>query len=380
MARAKKALEELDILAPAQEDFDLEEFLESVGPGTSVIDIFRVKTDGSTPRVGRVTLDVLREDVYGYLAETFGTGKYDLQFKGSDKRIRAQKRLAVEASGPPTNHQNGNGNGNGSGNGTERELMLALIASLRPPPPVDIGSLLQGLAAMRPVLPPSPDPVALFTALITGMATLKGNNSDDGMERLQKMMALVKDMMPEGRQEENLYTVVKDIGTKVVDAIKPRPVSGAVELPVAAAVQEAPAALPAPDPFTVTEDTLQQWIKNQLAYLKMKAKADKDPAAWVDYIFENDDEPGCHAVLIAMERGVTFDMLCDFDTEIKSNPQLNTWFRKLYDGLHAELHPSVDTAGGTGNVGDPAPNADAGASGNDTYSAAGAPARKSRKR
>ena len=89
MARSKKVAEELEFPEPSREDFDLEEFLDTVGPGTSVIDIFRVKTDGSTPRVGRVTLDVLQEDVYGYLAETFGTGKYDLQFKGSDKRIKA---------------------------------------------------------------------------------------------------------------------------------------------------------------------------------------------------------------------------------------------------------------------------------------------------
>lgn len=385
MARTKKTvLDEIELPEPTQEEFDLDDFLTEIGPGTSVVDIFRVKLDGSRPRVARVTLDVLREDVYGYLAETFGTGKYDLQFKGTDRKIKAFKRLAVESPGTiPNNgistHPVGS-NGNG-GNSFERELLLSMIAAQKP---VDIGGLLQGLAAMRPVVPPSPDPVALFTALITGMATLKGNQTDDGMERLQKMMSLVKDMLPEGRHEENLYTVAKDVGTKLIEAIKPARPSGAREVQsIATGVQEAPkpAILPVPEPSPQSsEETLQQWIKAQLTYLKSKARMAKDPAAWVDYIFENDDEPGCNAILIAMERGVTFDMLCQFDSEIASNPQLNDWFRRLYDGLRAELHAPMDTAGSGGNGADPSAHAPVSPSTIDPGATTSAPVGKPRKR
>ena len=219
MARSKKTtLEDLDFPEPSQEDFDLEEFLGEVGPGTSVIDIFRIKTDGSRPRVARVTLDVLREDVYGYLAESFGTGKYDLQFKGADKRIKACKRLAVEAPGTVPNNgiHHSNGNGNTQPNSFERELLLSMIAAQKP---IDIGSLLQGLAAMKPAAPPPPpDPTMMFTAILTAVTGIKP--ADDSLDKMQKMAAFMKDLMPEGRTEENLYTVAKDVGTKLIEAIK----------------------------------------------------------------------------------------------------------------------------------------------------------------
>ncbi len=378
MPKTSKALkDELEGLPPV-EDFDLEEFLETVGPGTSVIDIFRVKSDGSTPRVGRVTLDVLREDVYGYLAETFGTGKYDLQFKGPDKRFRAQKRLAVEAPGPPPPIHYANGNGNGNGGGAERELMLALIATLRPPPPIDIGSLLQGLAAMKPAAPPPPpDPTAMFSAILTAVTAVKGSD-DGGLDKFSKMVSIVKDMMPEAKGEENLYTAGKEIARELIGKFA-GPSTPAT--PVNAPLQPLDAASPPPalPPSALTEETLNRWIVMQLSFLKEKAKQDKDPSFFAEYILDNGEEPGCAAVQVAMQRGVTFEMICEFDADIKSNPQINLWFRRLYDDLHAELFPAVDTAGGTGDVGDLAAHAPAGAGSDAPGATGGAPTRKSRK-
>lgn len=105
---------------------------------------------------------------------------------------------------------------------------------------------------------------------------------------------------------------------------------------------------------------MERWIKAMLAWLKTKARSGKDPEFWIDYIFENQEEPTCESILKAIEQGATFDMLLQFDPEIAENSQLKTWFQTLYDGLYTELHPAVDTAGSSGDTADAPGNASAG--------------------
>jgi hypothetical protein len=368
---AKSPLDELEDDIPTEAQMQVDDFFDEIEPNVAYIEIYRVRDDGRRPNCGRVTLDILRTDYAGYLRDKYGAGRYLMMGKDVKNSFLRSKMVDVEAERTPTP------NGNGHGTGSERELMLALISTLRPPPPVDIGSLLQGLAAMKPAAPPPPpDPTQMFTAILTAVTAVKG--TDDGMERLQKMMALVKDMLPEGKQEENVYTVVKDVGTKLVNAFtqprgpaEPQPVPSIEPQPQPAAI------LP---PSALTEETLQRWIVTQLTFLKDKARQDKDPGVFADYILDNGDEPGCAALVVAMQRGVTFDMLCEFDADIKTNPQLNLWFKRLYDELHSELFAPVDTAGGAGDVGHAPPNADPGASSDVPGATAGATTRKPRKR
>jgi hypothetical protein len=103
----------------------------------------------------------------------------------------------------------------------------------------------------------------------------------------------------------------------------------------------------------------------QLHYLKQKALADKDVEAWIDYIFDNEEEPGCAALLYAMRQHVTFDQLLQFDPEIAQNPKLTAWFKALYDGVLSEINAPVDSAGPSGDQGNP--------KGNGTPSAGGGP-------
>jgi hypothetical protein len=133
--------------------------------------------------------------------------------------------------------------------------------------------------------------------------------------------------------------------------------------PVASGVSAVPAAIPAvsgngaatgteqPAP----ENNVQGWIVFEIGALKDKAKKGKDPGFWVDYILENEEEPGCAAIMFAIRQGATFEQLLAIDPEIAQNPQLTFWFRQVYDGLHGDM----DTGGESGNIGNPVPDAPA---------------------
>lgn len=333
-------LEEVEI----QEETDLAHFLNEVGPSSSYLDVYRVKTDGTKPRVIRVTWDVIKNDVEGYL-EQFGTSRYELVFRDHQNRIRGRKKIDVEA------HQHPNGNGITSSlaiqpkDNFERELLLTLVAKQQGP---DIGSLLQGLAAMQPKF----DMAGMLASLVTAFTAMKSVDQpkDDMLEKLPKVLEIVKAFTPEAKGEENLYTVAKDVGTKLIEAIKPRQPSTEAVQPNETKL------LPAnPQNETDPETMFQQWLKAQLQFLKSKARASKDPAFFADYILDNDEEPGNNAILTALERGATFENLCQFDNEISIDPILNRWFQQLYENLStkmstdSESETSLDTGRADGN-------------------------------
>lgn len=327
-----------------QEAVDLADFLNNVGPSSSYIDVYRMKPDGSKPRVTRTSWDVIKGDVEGYL-ENFGSSRYELVFRDHQNMVRGRKKIEVEA--PPAAHSNG------KADSFERDLILALIASNKPAPPLDIGSLLAGLGAMQPKI----DPVAMFSAMVTAMATMmpKEGQKEDMLEKLPKILEIVKAFTPEGGpKEENLYSVVKDIGTKVVDAI--RPGLGSSNGTAQTQLPAAPEPAANVDPETMNAAMLSA----QLNYLKSKARQAKDARYFADYILDNDDEPGNNAILTALERGATFEHLCQFDPEIGNDPVLKPWFLTLYETLQSSLSApaddtasTLDTGGASGNPDNP---------------------------
>lgn len=110
---------------------------------------------------------------------------------------------------------------------------------------------------------------------------------------------------------------------------------------------------------------MQKWIAAQLAFLKSKAQAKKDPEAWIDYILDNDEEPGCRAIITALSLGATFENLLAFDPEIAQNPELLAWFKTLYDGIASEIRNAgdVDSARAAGDSSNVVSNARFGATG-----------------
>jgi hypothetical protein len=172
---------------------------------------------------------------------------------------------------------------------------------------------------------------------------------------------------------DNLYSVAKELGEKVIDAFSGGPRPPAMRSPqplpsarpaippgaIPATVPDAGGGGAAPPPaapggMTVEEDQMRrtfiEWIRVQLQFLKDKAKAGKEVEFWVAYMFENEEEPGCTAILQAVERGATFEQLLNFDAEISADPVLKAWFQKFYDEVKNGLQEDLDTSGPGGDV------------------------------
>jgi hypothetical protein len=239
----------------------------------------------------------------------------------------------------------------------QRELMLALITAIKPQPAPDIGALLTGMGSMLLAMKPNAvsDPAAMLQAMAATFQTLKP--PEDNVEKALKVISMAKEIGGGGDREENFYTMLKDVGKTVVEKFAPNGIP--TRLPTVGGITTAPAAVPLQIPAGDTPSTdtpeilMEKWLRAQLTFLKQKAAAGKDVAFWVDYIFENQEEPGNQALLSALDQGATFEHLLQFDAEIKQNPVLSAWFEKLYAKLRSELNQDVDSTGAGGNAPDP---------------------------
>jgi hypothetical protein len=362
--------------APAEESFlpemtatewDIEDFLDEWAPQTAVVEIYRKRDDGSMPHLRRVDMDILREDLYGYLRQHFGNGKYVLQFKGPERRIL--KRLTMEVEGAQASAP---GSAPVAGNldhvafmreqmQLQQTILTSLIASMRGP---DLGTLLQGLAAMKPA---TPDMGAMLAAVVGMFTSLKSSAGESGdIKKALELISAAKDIGGgSGDGGETWPGLIKEVGVEVLKNLKPNaPTNGNGTPVVRSVVQHAviPESVPTLEtrnaPVEETQDMLiQKWLAAEIALLKQKALAGKDVNFWIDYIFENQEEPGCQAVFMALERGATFQNLLEFDPEIGKNPALTFWFKTLYEKLSAGINEDVDSAGAGGDAPNPGGNA-----------------------
>ncbi len=386
MAKRNPAAELIEATTPTQAEADIQDFLENIGPGETIVEVFRMRDDGRRPNCGKVTLDILMEDCFSYLRDKFGPGRYLLRFKGEDRRyLPKSKVLEVEGEAPkvfePSLLQHpSSSNSNGSS-----DTMLTMMMSQMQFQQNMILSLIQNgksngpdLTSLISVLKPA-DPMAMLGSLSTMLTALRpteGKQTSIG-ETLE-VIKTAKELVGDGGSGSSNTDSYLAVGSKLLDTIgkiasnrqasAPQPNPPAESASVRSYVE--PAALPSPQPAEPkpdTEEIMIQWLKVGLSTLKQKARAGKDPDVWIDYIFDNQEEPWCTAILQAMEKGVTLDHLYAFDPEFKDDPVLSGFIGKVYEGLHAELPNSergedVDTAGAGGNVADPPPDATAGAS------------------
>lgn len=355
----------LDDMVPDDSEEDLYTFLEEVGPNISTVDIFRLNKDGSRPHVDRVTLDTVKEDVYGYL-RALGAAKYLLQFKSADRLIRKTKVIEVAGSVTPNGAQATQAAAFDHVGymreqmAQQQTLLLALISNMGK------GSAMPDLSFLSGVLKP-PD----IMPMVTLMAAMIGKKDDGGgLALAQTIVKMSRDLgSGGGTQEESWLSVIKDVGGRVVENI-----GGAFRQPGAPAAL-LPAGNPAPihtappqpvQPVTqpaggnpiVTRENFAAWLAQALTYLKAKATAGKDVEVIADFIIENSEEPQWTAVLGVIEQGATFDNLLQFDPQIGQDPALKAWFQKLYDELRDAILNPVDSAG-KGRNGDN-PSSDAG--------------------
>jgi hypothetical protein len=358
---------------PADEMFEEEltssevqyaEFLEELGPDNIICTISRFPKSGKDMEwcddvpISDATLEGLRE--------RYGPGKYRLIFR-EGRVFRGSKNIKISdffnrnpVMAPASN---------GDGDKFYREMILAMIAAQRPP---DVGALMTGIAAMIAANKPAVNgdsPAALLTAVTGVFQTLKGKE-ENPTERLRETMSLINEFKGDEKAGgDTLYSVAKDLGEKVIDAF-----SGGPRPPAMRSPQPLPSARPAIPPGAIPVSALPEaagaepaaivpggeeeqmrrtfieWIRVQLAFLKDKAKAGKDVEFWVAYMFENEEEPGCAAILQALERGATFEQVLTFDPEIGADPVLKAWFQKFYDEVKHGLEEDLDTSGPRGDV------------------------------
>lgn len=359
MARRRKTADIVEeLIEPSREELELDIFMDEIGSTGATVDIFR-KNPSSQPHLGQATLDVLRENVYEYLRSAFGSGRYILEFRGSDRRVRRSKIVEV-AQVEPLNKPSSVVNGNQDYHlqlmrehmQLQQTLLTTMMTSMRGP---DIGGILAGIAAMTQAAQSGSQKPATATEMLTGVVAaitaLKpvSDPTQDAFKNFKTMLETALELMPERHSGgDTPWSVVRDIGKQAVETFKeiqktwpPLP----ARLPAAAQAAQGETV-----GTQVPQLTVRQWIETQLAFLKAKALAGKDPDAWVDYLLDNEEEPGCAAILQAIESGATFEQLLQLDAEIAQNPVLTAWFKALYDGIHEELQRPENSGRSAGDL------------------------------
>lgn len=386
--KAGPSAEVLEAFQPTTEEIEFDEFLEEVGPSTATIHILRMKPDGSKPQIGKTTMDQIREDPWEFLRSTYGGGKYCLLFRGGNREFRGSKVLEVEGAAITPGQAAA-----GAGSGISHEklldtMLLAMIQHFQPQPapaPLDIGGLFAGMASIMTVLkPPAPnekpqDPIQMFQTVMTMYQGMKDKNEKSPLEQLRDVASVIKEFSGDkGGGEDSMWGAVASIGRDVVEKgsqilgnMSGRPAvhtTGNIAPFQPKTPQpnpSTPAALPATTSETVTPpqgetaaplDNIEKWVRIQIGSLKEKAKLNKDPAFWAEYILDNEEDYGPAALLYAVRQGATLQTLVAFDSEIGSNPQLTWWFSEVFEGVKAGLNQPMDSGRESGNPGDHLPN------------------------
>lgn len=343
-------------LETTQDEDDYLAFIEEIGPRTSVVEIYKHNRDGSKPHCERVSMDVLREDVNAYLRETWGAGKYTLQFKGADRRITATRTFEVLAK-PELIPANGHAASN-----TDKmfEQHLAFMREQNTQQQTMIIALIGALGSRGG----GSDPAALLSAVTTSFATLKGAaepaKQRDLVAEIKPVLELARDLAP-APADESMGTIVREIGRGVVDSLRagaPAELAPAgralppatVSVPVMAPQPAAPAQ---PMPARATPETLQGWLRIGLEYLKAKAKLGRPPENYVDWVLDNaEDEAPCNAIYQAITTGYGINELLQFDGTIAENPAHVRWFEEFLSEFHkalAEDRRNNDSGGPSGD-------------------------------
>ena len=350
---------------------ELSEFIGQFAGSISKCQIIRQLGTGETQYCETVSPSGLTQD---QIRDAWGPGRFRLKFLGAGNRyvrtitVNIAARPAGAAIGLVPQTTNQESHFLREQLALQQTLLMSMITAYKP---LDVGSILSGMGNLIKGSNNAPpvDPTAMLTSVIAAFTALKGSTDSNGgmdLKKFKELLEVANELLPKQNQpiEENLYTVVKELGHKVVDTVKAYQPQR-VELTETPRPQLTAQQQHAPEPAAaaVAEGKPQvgrsEWMRAQLSFLKQKAGQGKGAAAWVDYILDNQEEPGCDAICSAIEDGATFEHLLQFDPEIAENPQLKVWFKVLYDGLHAEIlgDENLDSTRRGGDAPDPSGNA-----------------------
>lgn len=384
------------VVEPTQEELDLQSFLEDVGPSLSSVDLYRLHKDGRKAYKSRLYFADLKDNALEHIRSTYGEGKWLLSFRDAGGKIKGNKVVEIESelgdSKPPIaaaltqNQPDPHLSFMREQMTMMQNLVMSMIANMgRSPQGPDLGAMMTGIAAMMQATKQSPvdidkillalKPPDMTQTLMTMMQAFKPTES--GFDVAAKVIGMARDLAPEQRGggesgAESLWGAVADVGKHFADKFLPpvgtaRPSAVVTQHPVVTSESariEVPsmpsgALPPAENPPSAEgqSDVMMKWIKVGLDYLKEKAKINKDPQIYTDMILDNAEEPQWQSLIYGIQHGAGFEDLLTFDTEIRDNPAIKEWFKKVFDGLLAELN-DIGNTGGTGrDVPDVTPHA-----------------------
>lgn len=329
------------------EEQELEEIINAIGGTAAKCKISRVSVQGDPRWVQTIAASQVTEEL---IRREYGPGQYICEFRADTGRYIRKKSVFIDELKPQLSQQNTTTAAPGTGGldiqfvlesmraseARSQQLMLEMIK--RP----------SGNGTPAPVL----SPVDMMTGIINAIASLKGMVDPESGKTQIKEILEIAEMIGGRSTEENVYTVVKEVGTKVLEIVSERivnaPPAVVAETPaLSAAGVNSPSTKPGahPDPNAAAPEAVtaidqmkaEDWIKAQLAFLKQKATTGKDVGLFVDYILANQDETGCAALTSAIRQGVTWEQLLQFDPEIGQNAIYQIWFLELYNALREDL-------------------------------------------
>lgn len=350
-----------------REQFELGAFLEEFGDTVNSVGIHRITDKGLTRYVDTRGTDGLTHEA---LREAYGgPATYELRFRGAGGRYIRKARVHIDALkvGDAVTKDATGAVVAAPANDRLLEFMQAqLLANQQ-----QFNTLLAGILS-KPA-PAAPDPAAMLLAVSQVWQGLQGNKGADPLDQISKVAGLIRDLSGNGGgdgSEDNMWTVVKEVGGRVVEIARPlieQGASGLAKPPIAATVTPVNTVTPKPaGALPAAEDpmlNLRKWVEAGLVYLKKKAAQQKDVELQVDYVIDNTDEPMFGALIQAMNQGVTFEQVLQFDPEIANNPLLRSWFERFYNELSTAIADSagdapVDTKRPAGNAGHATGDAD----------------------
>lgn len=218
-----------------------------------------------------------------------------------------------------------------------------------------------------------------FEDIVKAFVALRENTSKPGEQLafLTQVIGLAKTL--NGNQDNSVVGLIREVAPAILEQIPavaaaaqgrqlpPAPANGsngkAPQLPpvkefqpggagkpaeaASPAAETAAAGNPAPDQ---NADTMRL-ILARLHYWKAKARDGHNADFWIDYVFQNPDEPDIAAVLWAV-RHYSYASIVQLDPDIESDERLRKFFLELYDGIRAELLNSDDPTGDGGDSSD----------------------------
>lgn len=365
----------------------LQSFLDEYAGGSHKVSLFKLKP--GTAQLEWLSHYIPSDISPETIRDEWGPGSYSLTLLDSKGHFITRRSFHI--GGKPEDwdrargfhrQQSDNGNGNGPASlelqvemmRQNHELMLAAINAQAANRGGGLEDAVKAFVALKENSSNPSDQLAMLTQLITLAKTISGPQDNSVVGLIKEVAPAILEQIPGvaaavqgARPAPPALPPVDNNNGKGKPAELPAPRDVPAPKPpetVAAADPAAGTQDPGSADSGAPSEDQTRLVYTRLMYWKEKARRGHKADFWIDYVFENPDEPDIAAVLWAV-RHYSFATIIQLDPEIGGDEQLRRFFLDLYDGIRAELFNGTDPDGGGGD----APHA-----GNDAGADSGEPA------